>query len=38
VVSGLEPGMQVVTEGNLYLQDILRDASATQAALRQQAR
>lgn len=32
VAKGLEPGAQVVTDGNLYLQDILRDATAVNAA------
>lgn len=32
VVSGLQDGDVVVTEGNLYLQDILRDATAVNAA------
>lgn len=32
VVAGLEPGAEVVTDGNLYLQDILRDATAVNAA------
>lgn len=31
VVEGLKSGDQVVTEGNLYLQDILRDATAVNA-------
>ncbi|MGO4325892.1 efflux RND transporter periplasmic adaptor subunit [Cupriavidus sp. 2TAF22] len=33
VVDGLKEGDVVVTEGNLYLQDILRDATAVNAAL-----
>lgn len=32
VVSGLKAGEVVVTDGNLYLQDILRDATAVNAA------
>jgi len=32
VVEGLKAGEVVITDGNLYLQDILRDATAVNAA------